>query len=258
MVVRCSRRLFSIVLDIVSYLRILGRRILCREVQLIIGDSHAIHLGGYSSVGRYVAKSVHGNAYTIWLGPKLLRSVAVRGLPRWVEILLSARWAVHCDRATVVVHIVLGEIDIRCHLVSRLRLMGEEAILSLGNEFLAFIATLSRFRGIRAINYYEPTPPSDIGEENTDYPRVGTLAERLYCHALLSTQIKAGIECNETLGNKITFIANPPECTLPNGALKPDWTNDGCHFNRSVFLSVDPSYAPQGECHMRDGKVDEG
>lgn len=233
------RRLFASAQDVGAFLGILLRRLVGRQVTLIVGDSHAVLLGGRSlmSARRILRACDMESAYILWLGPKLLYSITRKGLPVWVRVLQSGALS-RVGGSGVRLEMVLGEIDIRCHLASRLRLYGQGAVEKLGDDFVDFLRACSEIPGILEIKYHEPTPPSDLGIENRAFPRVGTLAERIRCHEVLSERIASGIATRFGNSSRVRFIPNPRGSVLADGSLNPSWTDDGCHFNRSIMAET--------------------
>ena len=233
-------RLMAAIKDVGAFLGILLIRLSGREPTLIVGDSHAVILGGgnLASSRRIQRARSAGAAYIIWLGPKLLYSVAHKGFPSWARALMSGAPSRIAGAAGVRLELVLGEIDVRCHLAPRLRCDGPTAVEQLGDAYVAFLGSCIRNPAVLEICYHEPTPPSDLGMQNEAFPRAGTLAERIECHRLLSNRIAAGIETHFCNDSRVRFVPTPPGAKLVDGSLSPGWTDDGCHFNRAALVAI--------------------
>lgn len=249
-------RLMAGLKDVGAFLGILLGRLAGQEVTLIVGDSHAVILGGgrLETARRIQRASDIGNAYIVWLGPKLLHSVARKGFPPWVRVLMSAALTRMAGAAGVRIDLVFGEIDVRCHLASRLRRVGPAAVEGLGDEFVAFLRACVENQGVLEVRYHEPTPPSDLGMQNKAFPRAGTLAERIECHRLLARRIAAGIAARFGNDPRVLFIPNPPGARLEDGSLNPGWTDDGCHFNYSILAAMENAMVDESQIKMKGGR----
>lgn len=233
----------DVLFDALHYLALAVRRIAGARLTFVIGDSHALFLcGAHGSSLRRIRPTRFPGVIVLWLGPKLLHSLATRGFPAWVRILMARRLALG-GRANVCVDIVAGEIDVRCHLAPRVAADGPAVVDRLVE---AFVAQLRRCAdgGVAGIRYYEPVPPSDAYADNPEFPRAGSLAERIRCHRLLADRIRQSIEDAARTGYPFRFVANPEEAVLADGAMNPLWSDDGCHFNQPTFRQDDGALAP--------------
>jgi hypothetical protein len=246
-------RLMSGFKNVGVFLGILLDRLTGKEVTLIVGDSHAVTLGDGSLVSFQRIQRASGieNAYIIWLGPKLLSSVTRKGFPAWVRVLMSGLPTLIAGAARLRIDLVFGEIDVRCHLAPRLRFGGPMAIERLGDDFVNLLHTCVETPGVLGIRYHEPVPPSDLGLQNEAFPVAGTLAERIECHQLLVGRISSAIAARFGNSPRVLFIPNPPGSKLADGSLSPDWTDDGCHFNRSTLAIKEDVMVGETRSKMR-------
>lgn len=193
-----------------------------------VGDSHAPYLSGAQLAP--VARSAEGNA-VVWLGPRLMYSVARDGFPRpLLPQLAGLSWRLRERRLVV----ALGEIDCRVHLVER---------VSAGDD-LAFVARyVDRVRELRqqleapSVVILGPVPPSDlvVGYDNPEFPRRGTLAERIAVTRLLDERLRSAVAAAD--GHDIVF-ASLLFLAAPDGRLRDDRTDDGIHVNAAGSAEV--------------------
>lgn len=112
-----------------------------------------------------------------------------------------------------------GEIDVRCHL----------ADLDKDSNFLEkYVEECSQLVGgdPHNIAFVTPTPPSDFYEDHPDFPRNGTLSERIRAHNIFCQNLKSAAE-----SQSFACIDTRVLLSDEHGGLKRDYTQDGCHLN---------------------------
>jgi len=219
--------------------RIATRRPLRR---LWIGDSHATFLAG-TRVRPFDVSSEHEGV--VWLGPRLMYSIARDGFP---DPLTPELHGVSLDLAPTPIVLVFGEIDCRVHLVERLAAGGS---LDFVSRYVARAAELRARVGASHIVLLGPVPPSDQGESNPEFPKNGTLAERIAVARLLERTLS---EATASLGDRRVAVA--PITSLlagsETGELAGRLTDDGTHVNplgadliRKQLDSAQPARRPR-------------
>lgn len=196
------------------------------ECDLWIGDSHALFLSGLTPRPYHsprIAPSVPSRF--VWhIGPRLMWSIARKGFPRGVRRtcgLAGLAVRTHGRRSLT---LVFGEIDVRVHLGTRVGWRPFTSAFVLRGVELA-----ERLRAQR-LAVVSPVPPCDIGADNPNFPRVGSLAQRVDAHTRLSSAMRAW---HGTTIGRVTVVVIDPACALAadDGSLHSDWTDDGCHTN---------------------------
>ncbi len=188
--------------------------------RLWIGDSHAAFLAGLS-LQRF---SVSKEEAVIWLGPRLMYSLARDGFP---DPLIAELKGVRVDLTTTSIVLTCGEIDCRVHLVGRLH---DENALDFTSLYVVSAAQLRARMGAKHAYLLGPVPPSDIGGDDPGFPRTGTLDERVTASRLLEKRL-----CEEAAASEESGISAIPLGAIladpKTGALAAEFTNDGCHVN---------------------------
>jgi hypothetical protein len=215
--------------------RIATRRPLER---LWIGDSHATFVAG-TRVRAFDVSSEHEGV--VWLGPRLMYSIARDGFP---DPLTPELDGVSLDLTLTPVVLVFGEIDCRVHLVERLAAGGSLEFVS---RYVVRAAELRARLGASDIVLLGPVPPSDKGESNPEFPKNGTLAERIAVSRLLErtlSEATASLRDRRVAAVPITSLLAGSE----TGALARQLTDDGTHVNplgadliRGRLASVPPA-----------------
>lgn len=239
-------RFSDLLADTKCYISIVFQRIGGKALTLVIGDSHALFLcGAHSESSRKIRPTKFSGVYVVWLGPRLMNSIGNHGFPFWVRLLISSVFSKLFGKLKIRVDVVLGEIDIRCHLVPHVAKNGLKEIDNLVDRFVASLKASVGIDGVRQLLFYQPVPPSDLCRESHEFPRAGELAERIVCHRYLSGYIQQRFFELALSGYPFCFVASPSEATLADGSLNPLWSSDGCHFNRPVYLVDDPVCAAE-------------
>jgi hypothetical protein len=197
-----------------------ARILISKPVSIWIGDSHAHFLiKGGKRLKPFAL--IDGKHLLIWVGPKLLYSVANRGFQfnRLANILLRK------SSSGQPIVIILGEIDCRVHFVSKNLQNGIEDFRKIAYSFRTKILQLQKELGFGSTIIFSPVPPSDIGNENESYPRIGTLDERVAVTRLITQSL---IE----LSNRDFKVLNLGDIlATERGELNPVYTDDGVHVN---------------------------
>jgi hypothetical protein len=203
---------------------------------LVIGDSHAVLLMDGWMPSRRVARA-SSSATVLYLGPRLLRSVAVEGFPTWVLRLVRARRRSPAARGAVDAIVVLGEIDLRCHLAKPGR-SGDDQLEELARAYVARMVDLVAELGSGGrVVICGPNPPSPAYDETHEsYPVVGDVAERIEILDRLVAAVARQVEASGT--PQVRFLDVRPLVQAPDGTLSPELTFDGCHLNRRGSAAV--------------------
>lgn len=194
----------------------------------IIGDSHAVLLVEGVMPSRRVV-SVDPTTTLLYLGPRLMHSVGRDGFPSWV-LCLVRRWRRSVFvRGRRTVALLLGEIDLRCHLAKPGR-SDEEALNRLVESYLVQVRDLaSRLGPEGQVVVCAPNPPSTTYESDEAFPVVGTADERADILDRLCRSLANGIQAAND--KRVRFLDVRPLVAGPNGHLREEFTFDGCHLN---------------------------
>lgn len=192
-------------------------------VQLWVGDSHARYYTGLRRIRRL--QRAGDGVFACHAGARLMRSLALRGFPDRVVALLAG---LRGSPAEVVPLFVAGEIDVRCHLVPR-HLAGE---LDLGfvQAWVDRCCDLAAEAGARRAGIVVPPPPGEDVPELAGLPVRGTLAERVEVFALLRGELAAAVRRTSTAVD-CRLVDATDLLAGPDGGLRRELTDDGCHTN---------------------------
>lgn len=197
-----------------------------RPIELWIGDSHASHLNTSDwpvPPQNTIAPGVHVRH----LGPRLMFSVARDGFPP--EVTRLVRRLVRFGRAPVTLLLVVGEIDIRCHLAPRLA--GTATPLDFPARYVAHGLALGA--GVARLVFVVPVPPSDEVQDAQGFPVAGTLAERLDVFARMRSALHDAVDPSQALLLDATSCLGDGD-----GALRSEFSFDGCHVNEAGRVVV--------------------
>ena len=192
-----------------------------------VGDSNAV-FSGSDRFPRFGIGSTEPRRWVWSLGPRLMFSVARDGYLPVMHRLLRVLRRVQANRNVLWIFSA-GEIDLRCHLVPRLRDGSElefvklyiEQVKSLVAEFDAPYAAVS-----------VPVPPAVDITETDGFPIVGTLEERLDAHRLMRKQILGETgTASGTTGAVIYAVDATDRLSDEHGHYRPEVTLDGVHPN---------------------------
>jgi lysophospholipase L1-like esterase len=174
---------------------------------------------------------VHVDSSTtlVYLGPRLMHSVARDDLPAWSRRLIRAWSRSPLARGGRTVVVLLGEIDLRCHLAKPGR-SDPAALQDLVDAFLVRVRSLLPVLGADGhVLVCGPNPPSSVYESDEAFPVVGDVDERVaildrFCATLVDRIDAAG-------DGRLRFLDVRPLLAGPDGQLRSDLTFDGCHVN---------------------------
>lgn len=198
--------------------------------EMWIGDSHAA-LCNDERWPWPVLQEAHTHGQWIWhLGPRLMFSVARDGLPRSVTRL--ARAMARADGADRIPWLfAFGEIDIRCHLATRIDPTSDP--LEFVATYVRTVHQVTSAAGARRAFVVVPPPPSDASELHEEFPVTGTLAERIAVHGRVAQVLREAAAAVSDAAVTVTVIDSTPALADGNGALRDELTFDGCHTNEA-------------------------
>lgn len=189
--------------------------------RLWIGDSHGPFLAGVP-LRRFAVSE--GCEAVVWLGPRLMYSIARNGFP---DPLIPELRGIELHLATTPIVLTLGEIDCRVHLAQRLHTAGN---LDFVARYVQRAAELRTNLGACHTFVVGPVPPSDMGTDDPAYSRSGTLQQRVVASRLLERRL-----CEATAQVGEPWVSAIPIGDLvgdsETGALAARFTHDGCHLN---------------------------
>jgi hypothetical protein len=198
-----------------------------RVDEVWVGDSNAVMFGS----DRFPRLSIGSTKSRRWvwsLGPRLMFSVARDGYPPAMHRMLRVLRRVPANRDVLWIFSA-GEIDLRCHLVPRLKDGADlgyvksyvERVQRLVGEFDAPYAAVSI-----------PIPPAVDITDTDGFPIVGTLEERLDAHRLMRQRIldETG-PATGSAGAVIHAFDATDGLSDGHGHYRPEVTDDGIHPN---------------------------
>jgi hypothetical protein len=194
----------------------------------IIGDSHAVLLVEGVMQSRRVV-SVDPTTTLLYLGPRLMHSVGRDGFPSWVLCLVRSWRRSVLARGRRTVALLLGEIDLRCHLAKPGR-SDQETLERLAESYLVQARSLADQLGPDGrVVVCSPNPPSTTYESDEAFPVVGSADERAAILDRLCRSLAGGIQAAND--KRLRFLDVRPLVAGPNGHLREEFTFDGCHLN---------------------------
>ena len=195
---------------------------------VVIGDSHSVCLVAGQLPSPRVQRADRSTT-VLYLGPRLLHSVAREGFPDWVGRLIAARRRSPLARGGLTAVLTLGEIDLRCHLAKPGR--GDaDALASLAQAFVGqTVALLAALGPDGRVVVLSPNPPSEAYESEEGFPVVGGVDERVtildgLCRAFQTEVAAVGDPA-------LRFLDARSAVQDDAGQLRADLTFDGCHLN---------------------------
>jgi hypothetical protein len=186
-----------------------------------IGDSHAYHLINQGAVMQKISITADNNLL-IWIGPRLLYSVSRKGF----EFDFLTRIVLKIASKNQNVFFVLGEIDCRVYLVSKTLPGGPDAFAEIAKNYIHEVSMLLQNFGLKRAIIVGPVPPSDSGAQSSEFPRNGTLAERVFVTKMLTESL---LKCSTS---DVLMVELAPILSVENGCLDPLLSDDGIHVNR--------------------------
>jgi hypothetical protein len=223
---RSVRRIRARTVGYVGVARLLVLAFLGRVDEIWVGDSHAVHMNSPTMIA--ALRRLPDGRWVWHLGPRVMFSIAREGLP--TAVLRVLRLIGKTRRAREIVWgFSFGEIDVRCHLVPRMK--DPEAALEFVPIYLERLRRAATAAGARRALVLIPPPESDVYPEQIGFPVVGTLTERIEAsHALRDAMIRAAKDL-PTDGASIHLIDLTEAFSDERGAMREDLTYDGLHAN---------------------------
>lgn len=197
-------------------------------IELWVGDSHASHLNT-SDWPVPAQNRVAPRRYVRHLGPRLMFSLARDGFPP--DIVRLARRLGRYGRVPITLLLVVGEIDIRCHLGPRLA--GTATPLDFPATYVEHGQALGALARAEQVVFVVPVPPSDEVQDAQGFPVAGTLAERLDVFGRLRAALQAAVDPTDAL-----LLDATPGLADGTGALRTEFSFDGCHVNAAGRVVV--------------------
>ena len=192
-----------------------------------VGDSNAV----FSGSDRFPPLGIGSTEPRQWvwsLGPRLMFSVARDGYPPAMHRLLRVLRRVRANRNVLWVFSA-GEIDLRCHLVPRLR---EGTELGFVKPYIDQVKSLVAEFDAPHAAVAIPVPPAVDITDTDGFPVVGTIEERLDAHRLMRKQMldETGPASGST-GAVIHAVDATDRLSDEHGHYRPEVTGDGVHPN---------------------------
>jgi len=192
-----------------------------------VGDSNAV-FSGAAGFPRLGIGSTEPRQWVWSLGPRLMFSVARDGYPPAMHRLLRVLRRVRANRNVLWIFSA-GEIDLRCHLVPRLRDgSGLEFVKSYIEQVKSLVAEFDAPYAAVSV----PVPPAVDIIDTDGFPIVGTLEERLEAHRLMREQIldETG-HASRSTDAVIYAVDATDRLSDEHGHYRPEVTHDGVHPN---------------------------
>ncbi len=196
-----------------------------RLKEIWVGDSHAALIPA-RELGAPL-RHIEDGRWVCHLGPRLQFSIARAGLPP--AVLRIFRLVGRTKHAKDVLWIYsFGEIDVRCHLVPR---MDEPGTYDFVADYLQRIRESAIATGSDRALVFVPPPESDVAEEKTGFPVIGTLEERTRAlHLMRDAMHKAADSMSED-GPEVLLIDCIDAFSDERGVWQWRYTYDGLHTN---------------------------
>ncbi|SCX25533.1 hypothetical protein DSM25558_3809 [Agrobacterium sp. DSM 25558] len=174
----------------------------------VVGDSHSAYC--YEN---FLETQIY------WLGPVTMHRFARDGFDVLDQLLPTLS-------KEDFLMVVVGEIDIRCHVVGVAAKKGrdvEDVCRELATNFVEKLTAYTERHGINAI-ISQPMFPANR-RPNPDLPFVGTVEERVEAHYFLSSFLSE--QCRV---KNISFLKLPSEFRGRDGLLARKYSDDGVHI----------------------------
>lgn len=193
---------------------------LCKPNKIIIGDSHAIFTFGETIKSKRFSVT-SGNILIVWMGPLLMYTVAQNGFrfDNQVKNILKK-----VGNKTPVVFI-FGEIDCRVHFVQRNLNLGNDSFDKIAMDYKKSINTIVNKFGFSRAIIFSPIPPSDLGTNDLEFPRNGSLFERAQVTKMI-TESLLRLSSPEFVVFNVSSVLS-----ISNGSINPKYSDDGIHLN---------------------------
>lgn len=216
------RRTRDFTISTVTLLRLLLDLATGRVREVWLGDSHTVHLNR-AFVTANVQRGRDG-VYIVHLGSRLMFSVAGSGLPTWARRILVV--VSRLARRPVPLLVLLGEIDVRCHLAK----YGEPGRWPLGfvDAFVRSTAAFADDLGFEPVVFVAPPPPCRDHLNVGALPVVGDFPTRMSAFDALRAEL--GARCADLPGD-VRFLDMTSLVFDPDNGIREDLTDDQCHVN---------------------------
>jgi lysophospholipase L1-like esterase len=216
-------------LALIGFSRLVVSLVRGRVDEVWVGDSNAVFFAAdrFPTLG---IGSTEPGRWVLHLGPRLIFSLARDGYPQMMYRMLRLLRRVPANRNVLWIFSA-GEIDLRCHLVPRLK---QGADLGFVAAYIERVRDLvEEFDGSVAV-VGVPVPAAVNILESDGFPVVGSPEERRAAHGRLREQILAATgPAVNTAGVRIHALDMTDRFSTSDGTFRTDVTGDGIHPNEA-------------------------
>ncbi len=190
-----------------------------RATEVWIGDSHCTSFNRKINYSEFLVGPE--GQIILRIGPRLMWSLANKGHPERAHRLVN--YVAKYGRPGAITPIfVSGEVDVRCHLV------GREEDYGFVKQFIDNCIELATKMGSKRAIFVIPPPPSEYCPNVEEFPIKGSIQERVTVFRTMREAMLSAIE--STPGAEA--MDGTEGLAGADGALKRDFTDDGCHTNQ--------------------------
>jgi hypothetical protein len=214
-------------LALVGFLGLAVSMVRGRVDEVWVGDSHAVFFAS-DRFPRLGIGSTEPRRWVWHLGPRLMYSFARDGYPPTMHRMLRVLRRLRASRDVVWIFSA-GEIDLRCHLVPRLK---QGANLDFVARYVEQVQDMAAELDLDAAAVVVPVPASDGLIASGGFPIVGTVEQRSDAHRLMRGRILA--ETGPATGSRgavIHALDATDRLSDDQGHLRAETTDDGIHLN---------------------------
>jgi hypothetical protein len=198
-----------------------------RVDEVWVGDSNAVFFGA-NKFPRLGIGSTEPRRWVWHLGPRLMFTVARDGYPPMMHRMLRLLRHVRANRKVLWIFSA-GEIDLRCHLVPRLK---EGADIDYVKPYIKRVQDLVHAFDASYVAVSVPVPASDGLIHNPGFPVVGTIDERSAGQRLMRERIlEATGPATGSTGAVVYAFDVDDRLSDEHGHYRADLTDDGIHPN---------------------------
>jgi hypothetical protein len=171
----------------------------------------------------------------IWhLGPRLMYSMARDGFP--LRVLRLSRLLRRISRPGSLLPVfVVGEIDVRCHLVPR---AGSAGLTDFVDDYVEHATRVAFALGARQLIICVPVPPSATCPANPQFPIEGSIGERVAVFDRLRDALADAVGRRAHYAPRPLLLDATDLLADDTGAFRAELTDDGCHTNAAGRLLV--------------------
>jgi hypothetical protein len=207
-----------------------------RPTELWVGDSHVLFMNGRRPGGTRLTK-ISSRKFVWHVGPRLMWSIANTGFPP--EVLLMAQLIRRFGGSrNLTLVVVFGEIDVRAHLAKRQA--RSRPGMKFVDEYLRQCQLLGKTLHAQRIVITVPVPPGDSLRDAPEFPRSGSLPERINAFRLLRAELEESVDTSGRESD-VVLLDCTEEIADSQGSLRVDLTDDGCHVNDSGVSAIQAS-----------------